>query len=171
MAILSPHYGYCIFQANLLNYPRISVIEFGCGGGNGLVTAEMHIREISKLFPVEIQLYGFDTGTGLPQPQDYRDMPHYFEPGFYKMDRQILEKKLTLGKLVIGDVKDTCTTFFREYDPAPVGCIFYDLDFYSATRDAFMLLTADTSHFLPRIFTYFYDIIGDDIWLCNELTG
>ncbi|MEI9981801.1 MAG: hypothetical protein WDN69_00390 [Aliidongia sp.] len=32
-----PHYGYCIFQAarlaELLGYPKISVIEFGCGGG------------------------------------------------------------------------------------------------------------------------------------------
>src|SRR5262249_47991956 len=46
-AVERPHYGYCIFQAarlaSLLGYPRISVIEFGCGGGNGLVNAEMHI--------------------------------------------------------------------------------------------------------------------------------
>jgi hypothetical protein len=27
------------------------------------------------------------------------------------------------------------------------------------------------SHFLPRVFMYFDDIIGDDIWLCNEFTG
>jgi hypothetical protein len=42
-----PYYGNCIFHsanlASLLNYSRISVIEFGCGGGNGLVDAEMHI--------------------------------------------------------------------------------------------------------------------------------
>jgi hypothetical protein len=36
-AVDRPNYGYCIFQAarlaRLLHYPRISVIEFGCGGG------------------------------------------------------------------------------------------------------------------------------------------
>ena len=170
-----PHYAYCIFQAarlaHLLNYPRIIVIEFGCGGGNGLLNAEMHIREVMQLFPVDIELYGFDTATGLPQPQDYRDMPHYFQRGFYEMDRDALERKLTRAKLVIGDVKETCSRFFEDYHPAPVGCMFHDLDFFSATKDAFGLLAADPSHFLPRIFTYFDDIIGDDIWLCNDFTG
>src|ERR1700687_600692 len=76
-AIDRPHYGHCILQAaklaNLLNYPRISVIEFGCGGGNGLVNAEMHIMEVMKIFAVDIELYGFDAGSGLPSPKDYRD--------------------------------------------------------------------------------------------------
>jgi hypothetical protein len=170
-----PHYGYCIFQAaklaSLLKYPKISVIEFGCGGGNGLLNAEMHIREVMNIFPVEIELYGFDTGTGLPAPHDYRDMPHYFRRGLYKMDRQALERRLTNAKLVIGDVKATCATFFIEHNPAPIGCMLHDLDLYSATKDALTLLDADPSHFLPRTFNYFDDILGDDVWLCNEFTG
>jgi hypothetical protein len=64
--------------ASLLGYPKISVIEFGCGGGNGLLNAEMHINEVMKIFAVDIELYGFDCGSGLPSPRDYRDMPHYF---------------------------------------------------------------------------------------------
>ena len=62
----------------LLGYSRISALEFGCGGGNGLLNAEMHIKEVTKLFSVDIDLYGFDAGSGLPAPTDYRDMPHYF---------------------------------------------------------------------------------------------
>ena len=35
-AIDYPNYGFCIFQAarlaSLLSYPKVSVIEFGCGG-------------------------------------------------------------------------------------------------------------------------------------------
>jgi hypothetical protein len=46
------------------------------------------------------------------------------------------QKRLTIGKLVLGNVKDTCKTFFVDYDPAPIGCVFHDLDFYSSTRDA-----------------------------------
>jgi hypothetical protein len=170
-----PHYGYCIFQAaklaRSLGYPRISVIEFGCGGGNGLLNAEMHIGEVIKIFGGDIELYGFDMGSGLPDPQDYRDMPHYFKSGVFDMDRSSLERKLKRAKLVIGNVKDTAATFFATYNPAPIGCAFWDLDFYSSTRDALTLFVADASHFLPRVLMYFDDTIGDDVWLCNEFTG
>ena len=82
-AVERPHYGHCIFEAAQLAHrlalPRISVIEFGCGGGNGLLNAEMHCVEVAKIFPdVAFELYGFDTGDGLPPPiEDYRDFPHY----------------------------------------------------------------------------------------------
>jgi hypothetical protein len=174
-AVDRPHYGYCIFQAAKLaaslGYPRISVIEFGCGGGNGLLAAEMHIAEVLKKFPIDIELYGFDMGSGLPCPRDHRDMPHFFRSGLYHMDRQSLESKLERAKLVIGDVGERCATFFHEYSPAPIGCIFHDLDFYSSTRDALTLLDKDATNFLPRVFMYFDDIIGDDVWLCSEFTG
>jgi hypothetical protein len=175
-AVERPHYGYCIFQAaklaSLLGYPRISAIEFGCGGGNGLVNAETHIAEVKKIFGVEIELYGFDMGSGLPRPTDYRDMPYYFQPGLYKMDRTSLEREIKHAKLVIGDVRDTCATFFDKYDPAPIGCMFQDLDFYSSTSAALSLFSADASHFLPRIFMNFDDIIGDnEFWLCTDYTG
>jgi hypothetical protein len=169
------NYGYCIFQAaklaKLLNYPGISVLEFGCGGGNGLLSAEAHISEVMNIFGVDFELYGFDMCSGMPSPRDYRDMPHYFKAGLYAMDRQSLERKLKRAKLVIGDVKDRCATFFEEYNPAPIGCMFHDLDFYSSTADALTLFDVDSSHFLPRVFMYFDDIIGDDVWLCNDYTG
>ena len=121
-AIDRPHYGYCIFQAarlaSLLRYPKISIVEFGCGGGNGLLNAEMHITEVMKIFAVEIELYGFDAGSGLPSPCDYRDMPHYFRSGLYKMDRHSLERKLKRAKLIIGDVRDRCATFLQQKSSA-----------------------------------------------------
>jgi hypothetical protein len=170
-----PYYGYCIFQAaklaRSLGYPRISVIEFGCGGGNGLLNAEMHISEVIKIFGVDIELYGFDMGSGMPHPQDYRDMPHYFKGGIFEMDRPSMERKLKRAKLVIGNVKDTVVTFFEKYNPAPIGCALWDLDYYSSTRDALTLFDADPSQVLPRVLMYFDDIIGNDVWLCNEFTG
>ena len=174
-AIDRPNYGYCIFQAarlaRLLNCPKFSVIEFGCGGGNGLLNAEMHINEVMKTLPVDIELYGFDIGSGLPRPSDYRDMPHYFRAGLYEMNRDSLERKLKRAKLIIGDVKETCATFLQNYHPAPIGCMFHDLDFYSSTRDALTIFDGEASYFLPRVFMYFDDIIGDDVWLCNKFTG
>jgi hypothetical protein len=156
-----PHYGHCIFEA----------AKFGCGGGKGLVSAEKHIVEVEKIFSVKIELYGFDAGGGLPAPKDYRDFPHYFKEGLYIMDRNALESKLNIAKLVIGDVKDTCATFFSKYNAAPVGCIFHDLDYYSSTRDAFELFEAQASNFLPRVFMYFDDIYGDNTWLVTQFAG
>jgi hypothetical protein len=174
-AVPRPHYGRCIYEAaqlaNRLNYPRMSVIEFGCGGGNGLLNAEMHIAEITRIFPVKIELYGFDRVTGLPEGEDYRDLLHYFQPGQFQMCADRLREKLKIAELVLGNVKDRCKTFFSDYDAAPVGAIFYDLDFYSSTRDALTLFDHNADHFLPRIFMYFDDVIGNNTWLANEYVG
>jgi hypothetical protein len=134
--------------------------------------ARMHIAELEKLFPVKFELYGFDSGEGLPPPKDYRDFAHYFKPGGYRMDAEQLGSKLKRAKLVLGDVKDTCRTFFDQHNPAPIGCVFHDLDYYSSTKDSFTLFEADNSHFLPRIFMYFDDIDGgDNTWLVSEFAG
>src|SRR5262249_14598054 len=96
------NYGYCIFQAaklaSALRYPAISVLELGCAGGNGLLHAEKHIKEVRKIFPVDIELYGFDTGEGLPAPKDYRDLPYWFKSGLYAMDRSSLDAAATFAK-------------------------------------------------------------------------
>ena len=120
---------------------------------------------------MKIDLYGFDSGEGLPPPKDYRDFPHYFKTGNYKMDGQELRARLNRAKLIIGNVRDTCIRFFADRDAAPVGCVFHDLDFYSSTRDALTLFDEDHEHFLPRIFMYFDDINGDNTWLVSEFAG
>jgi hypothetical protein len=174
-AVERPTYAYCIFQAarlaSLLKYPRISILEFGCGGGNGLVAVEKHVAEVEKLFNVKMELYGFDMGSGLPMPRDYRDIPHYFAAGLYKMDIDAVQRRLKLAKLVIGDVRETCVTFFEKYNPAPIGCILHDLDYYSSTSDSFAIFDTESTNFLPRVFMYFDDIIGSDIWLSNDYSG
>jgi len=35
-------------------YPKIGVIEFGCGGGNRLACAEKDIVKVEKIFPIKI---------------------------------------------------------------------------------------------------------------------
>lgn len=115
-AIDRPHYGHCLFEAAKLaaqlNYPQISAIEFGCGGGNGLLCAEMHVSEIEKVCPVKFELYGFDSGEGLPAANDYRDFPYYFNPGRFKMDVDELRSRLKRAKIVIGNIGITCQYFW-----------------------------------------------------------
>jgi hypothetical protein len=51
-----------------LGHERISVIEYGVAGGNGLRMLEEHAKKIESILGVKIEVYGFDTGKGLPQP-------------------------------------------------------------------------------------------------------
>jgi hypothetical protein len=175
-ALHRPHYAYILYQAAQLaarlGEPRISVIEFGVAGGGGLLWMERHAVEVEKLFPtVKIELYGFDTGGGLPAPRDYRDLPYHWKSGFFAMDPAALKAKLTRAKLVIGDAVETSKTFFADFNPAPIGAISHDLDFYSSTRPALDMFLAESRFLLPRIFCYFDDTIGGEVELYNDFTG
>ncbi len=174
-AVDRPHYGYCLYNAVVLakklGYKKISVLEFGVAGGNGLLNLEYHTEQITKFIDIEIEIYGFDTGEGLPAPIDYRDLPYNFQKDEFKMDIDALRSELKKSKLVLGDIKDTAKTFFQEFNPAPVGFISYDFDYYSSTKNAMSMIEEDEKHFLPRVFCYFDDIVGSDIALMNHYTG
>src|SRR4051794_37343160 len=166
-AVDRPHYGHCIYNAaalaKKLGLPRVTVIEFGVAGGNGLLNAEWHSREVSKLLGIDIDIYGFDTGEGLPQPLDYRDLPYHWKRGFFKMDVPNLRARLTSACLILGNIEETSLGFFKQYDPAPIGAIMHDFDFYSSTAVALKMLEAGDRYFLPRVFCYFDDTIGSEI--------
>jgi hypothetical protein len=173
-----PEYAYCVyagaFLGKTLGYKNISVIEFGVAGGRGLIALEKHAEIIGREMGIEIEVYGFDTGKGLPKSDDYRDLPYIWREGFFKMDAEKLQKRLRSAKLIIGDVKETAANFFADYKPAPVAAVMFDMDLYSSTVPALRLFDADDSVLLPRIFTYFDDI-GGDIFdykiCCSEYTG
>lgn len=170
-----PYYGYCLFQAaneaRKLGIKRISTMEFGVAGGHGLINLENHAQEISRITGVEIDVYGFDMGSGLPTPSDYRDLPYIWQKGFYKMDVPALRKKLRSStKLIIGDTAKTVPQFLKK-KVAPIGFIAFDLDFYSSTKEAFALLEAEKSKFIPRVFCYFDDIVGTDEEIHSEYAG
>jgi hypothetical protein len=170
-----PYYGYCAYNAAVLakslGIKRISILEFGVAGGIGLVNLEYHAKEISRMLEIDIDIYGFDSGEGLPEPVDYRDLPYHWKKGFFKMDIRKLQLKLEKAKLVLGDINETSKSFFTKYSPAPIGAILYDFDYYSSTRVALKMLEAGEDYYLPRIFCYFDDIIGTEIELYNDFTG
>ena len=174
-AVQRPPYGYIVYNAASLaarlGYPRISVVEFGVAGGNGLIQLERHAQQAGRHFGIEVEVYGFDTGIGLPTPRDYRDLPYLWQEGFYAMDVAKLQSQLQLAKLVLGDVESTSRTFFERFNPAPIGAVSHDFDFYSSTVAALTLFEADERHFLPRVFNYFDDILGGEIELYNDYTG
>ena len=169
------YYAYICFNAaklaKQLGYDRISAIEYGVAGGRGLLILEEYANEIRKLLEVQIDVYGFDLGSGLPTPKDYRDLPYHWKKGFFVMDETKLRSKLKHAKLIIGDLQNTSKDFFSKYNPSPIGAIIHDLDLYSSTKVAMSMLKADMKFFLPRIFCYFDDTIGSEIELFNDFTG
>jgi hypothetical protein len=162
---------HAALQAKALGIPRISVIEFGVAGGNGLRELEKIASEVEKEVGVEIEVYGFDSGGGMPEPQDYRDSPYIWQKGFFQIDLERLKRSINKAELILGDVADTVTEFIKTQNPAPIGFISFDLDYYSSTLEAFKLIEDSNSFFIPRVFCYFDDCIGDDWELHSEFTG
>jgi hypothetical protein len=166
-----PWYTWGVLQgvrlAKAVGIERISVIEFGVAGGNGLLALEQIADKVGDLSGVAIDTYGFDTGCGLPKPLDYRDCPNLFAPGRYPMDEDKLRNRLRRARLMLGLVEDTVSEFIA-FRPSPVAFISFDLDYYSSTMQAFKVFEAEQSLLLPRIHCYFDDIMG---FTYSEYTG
>ncbi len=142
-----------------LKIPGISVVEYGVAGGNGLLALQAIGIALEKIYPIKIEVYGFDSGKGLPQACDYRDLPHLWSANYYGMDQEKLKSLLTRAHLVLGEVQRTIPQWLK-CNPAPVAFAAFDLDLYSSTMDAFALLEADARFLLPRVHCYFDDIMG-----------
>jgi hypothetical protein len=145
--------------ANVLSVPRISVIEFGVAGGRGLLALEKASLHAEEAFGVDIDVYGFDGGHGLPKPTDFRDCPNLFLEGQFPLDEGRLLPSLERAKLILGLVEQTVPEFV-DGRPAPIGFVSFDLDLYSSTVCALRAFEADAELMLPRVLCYFDDITG-----------
>jgi hypothetical protein len=177
-AVERPNYAYGLLSAarlaQSLGKTRISAIEFGVAGGNGLSFMVEFAREVERATSVAIDCYGFDTGEGMPDPEGPKDLPYWFKAAQYRMDVPALKKRLPSAKLILGNIRDTIPSFLEEHDPAPIGAIFNDLDYWSSTADSFKLLDGAASrpqNFLPRICMYFDDIIGTEVEMYGPYNG
>jgi hypothetical protein len=171
-----PHYLYGVYwaarQAKALGLTRISTIEFGVAGGRGLIALEEHACRVEADTGVNIDVYGFDTGVGMPPPLDYRDCPYIWQEGFFRMDADKLRQRLSRARLVLGDVSTTIPAFQNTPGLAPIGFISFDLDYYSSTVDALKMCEYPHELFLPRAYCYFDDCTGGRDWeLHSEFTG
>jgi hypothetical protein len=172
---VQPWYAYGVYNsamlAKRLGLSAISVLEFGVAGGRGLVALEKLAIEIEAATGVRIDVYGFDSGGGMPPPIDYRDLPHVWDQGFYKMDEAALRKRLVRAELVLGDVAETVPELLASPTLAPVGFIAFDLDYYSSTKAAFRIFEGASATRLPRVYCYFDDIAGPEFACMNEFVG
>jgi hypothetical protein len=145
--------------ASALGVSRVSVIEFGVAGGNGLVAMEKIAERIEQLLKVRIYVYGFDTGVGLPEVTDYRDVPNLASTGLYVMDEAKLRGGLRRSRLILGDIADTVAEYLVS-KPAPIAFIACDLILYTSTANALRVLDAEETMLLPRVHCDFDDVLG-----------
>jgi hypothetical protein len=146
-------------EALLEGVEEISAFEFGVAGGNGLLALADSAAMIEAETRVRIAVYGFDTGSGLPElTGDYRDYPDHWQPGDYPMDEAALRKRLPANTtLVIGDVRRTLPEFLPSLKE-PVGFVAVDVDIYSSTRDVLWMFSSQNRKMLRRVHMYWDDV-------------
>lgn len=172
-ALDRPQYAFgvkqAIYLASRLKLRRVSVIEFGVATGGGLLALQAYAAELGKRAGVEVEVYGFDRGFGLPEPSDYRDLGYVWKRGAYRMDVDRLQAQLKSAKLLLGDVRETMPEFLRT-EHAPIGFISFDLDYYSSTVAAFEVFAGADHTVLPRVVCYFDDVISNEHQLhCDQV--
>jgi hypothetical protein len=153
-------------QARILDIRRISALEFGVAGGNGLVSLERIAEQVGRLCEVKIDVTGFDTGKGLPPPVDHRDVPNMLLPGRFPMDVDALRQRLQSASLALGLISETLPEFL-EAEPPPVAFVSIDVDLYTSTVETLRLFDAHASRLLPRVYCYFDDIHALTYSDCN----
>lgn len=159
-----PWYAYGLLSAadhaKKVGVKAIWSLEFGVASGRGLRNMAVIAREVEKITGIDIYIAGFDTGTGMPPSDDYRDHPEKYKSGDYPM---VDEAKLRADvgdrvELIIGNIEDTVDEFRnRLSSERPIGFVAIDVDVYSSTVSALRLFDSAPEHYLPMTFSYFDD--------------
>jgi hypothetical protein len=162
-AVDRPHYLAGVLAAADLarsdGVNAISVIEFGVAGGSGLIKLQEYAELVESQTDVQIQVFGFDTGEGLPVPcGDYRDHPDQWKVSDYRMDVPLLRARLARRtQLCLGNIANTLPTLAASDHP-PVGFVACDVDLYSSTKDVLKMFSMPGKKMLRRVFMYFDDL-------------
>jgi hypothetical protein len=166
--LLRQHNAYSILSAadRALYYgmKSITVIEFGVAAGAGLINMCQLAARVSKATGVEIKVIGFDSGSGMPPPQGFRDHPELYQEGDFPMDFESLRAKLPPnGELILGRLQDTVAEFRdqRLTAAAPLAYVVIDVDYYSSTVDALKIFDGPAEAYLPLTLIYLDDVALD----------
>lgn len=175
--VLRQHYAFGTLwaadRARNANLRSVTVVEFGVGEGTGLINLCKIAKRTSAITGIDVKVVGFDTGTGMPPPVDYRDHPDLYRAGDYAMDYARLRQAVPASaKLVLGPLATTVPAFLAEVTGgSPIGFVIVDVDYYSSSKDALALL--DDGYpvkYLPISLLYLDDVLEENHndW-CGEL--
>jgi hypothetical protein len=160
--------------ARSMGVKAVSMVEFGVGEGTGLVNLCKISERVKAITGIDFAIVGFDTGVGMPPPQDYRDHPDLYQEGDFPMiDQGRLVKSLpSNARIIFGRLEDTVPAFAETLSSeCPLGFVIVDSDYYSSARAALALLShPDPTKYLPLPCVHVDNIIGEthNDW-CGEL--
>ena len=164
-----PHYDTILLEsckeAKKLGINNVSVFELGVAGGNGIIALEKYKKSIEKYLKIKIDIYGFDTGEGMPETNLKEDLVFVFKPGQFKIDKNLIAKKIK-SKIFYGDIKNTVNDFIK-LNPSKISCIFFDLDYYSSTKSFLNQINSLKKYLLPRVLCYFDDLHVPEKYISN----
>lgn len=141
---------------------RVTVLEFGVAAGAGLMNLSEIADRVTRATGIGIDVVGFDGGSGLPEPRDYRDHPDLYTPGTFPMvDPGALSRQLPgNSRLVLGRFDETVPEFVSKCSSeAPIGFVSVDVDYYFSAVDTLRIFEGEPDLYLPLTTLYF-----DDIW-------
>lgn len=162
--ILRHQHAYALLaaadEAKRLGFERTTIIEFGVAAGAGLMNLQQIANRIEKATGIGFDIYGFDSGTGMPPPESFKDHPDLYQAGDFPMDQTALKARLqTNTRLVIGDVSDTVSQIIKEgFEKRPIGFVSIDVDYYRSTVDSLRILESDAKNYLPKVIVYLDDL-------------
>jgi hypothetical protein len=173
--IARANYAYGMLRsadvANFFGAPEVTAVEFGLADGDGLLNMIDIAAQIEKEVGIRINVVGFDSGTGLPPLQGYKDHPELWSPGdFSTCDREGLIRKVNgRAKIIWGDISKTVDAFVDDLDSiSPLGFVSIDLDIYSSTKAALRCLSGSAEKYNPGVSMYFDDL---SFFFASECTG
>jgi hypothetical protein len=141
---------------------HVSAVEFGVAGGNGLLALSRYAHLVTVDSGVRIEVVGFDSGVGLPNSDDIRDMPWNWRAGDFPCEVAALRARLGDNcDLILGPIEETLPQWFSA-GRAPVAFASVDIDYYSSARtvcDSFRSVSFE--RLLPIVHFYFDDILNE----------
>ena len=158
-------------EATKQNTKKILIIEFGVASGAGLFNLAYIAKKLSKIYNIDYEVIGFDTGLGMPPPVDYKDHPEKYRAGDFpplNLPKNKLPKKT---KIYYGEIKETVNLIKSYHEQGiKIGFVSVDVDYYSSTTSCLKSLTFDQSFYLSSTVLYFDDVYNiDHNEFCGEL--
>ncbi len=149
---------------------KILLFEFGVASGRGFYKIAEIAEKLSKLYGIDYELIGFDTGKGLPTIYDYRDHPEKYRYGDYPSNGLEKVKLPKNCKIYFGEIKNTLNTFKNEFskNKGKIAFVSIDVDIYSSTVDTLNLFKLDESKYLSKVTLHLDDMRDTDH---NEYCG
>lgn len=148
-------------RARAYGHSAMTVIEFGVAAGAGLLNLCDLAQKVTRITGVEIRVVGFDSGSGMPPPRDYRDHPNFYATGDFPMpDFDALRRRLPANaQLILGEISQTLPAFVASLTAqAPLGYVVLDVDYYWSSVECLKVLLGAAEAYLPLVLLYADDV-------------